>query len=54
MIAMFALDFTAYVLIPVGLAVAFMVWVLWNFDQEYRKRDSPSVRKHSVRGMRLL
>jgi hypothetical protein len=54
MIAMYVLDLSVFLLIPAGLAVAFMVWVLWKFEQDYRKRYSPSDRKHSVRRMRLL
>jgi hypothetical protein len=25
-------------LIPTGLAVAFMLWVFWNFSKQFRKR----------------
>jgi hypothetical protein len=35
---MHAQDLTAFLLIPVGLAVAFMVWVFWKFGQDYKKR----------------
>jgi len=32
------LDLTSLFLIPVGLSVAFMAWVFWNFGKERQKR----------------
>ena len=33
-----AIDLTAILLIPGGLAIAFLLWVLWNFHQDGRRR----------------
>jgi hypothetical protein len=37
------IDLTALLIIPAGLAVAFMLWVLWNFHKEARKPSSSHV-----------
>jgi len=38
-----AIDVTAFLLIPAGLSVVFMLWVLWNFHKEARKPGASRV-----------
>jgi regulatory protein YycH of two-component signal transduction system YycFG len=34
---MHSFDFRSLLLIPLVLAIAFMVWVFWNFGKDYNR-----------------